>query len=238
MRDFLLSRVGPGVCALAAVLGTVTSAAAQAAPATTVEPAAPAAVAPQPLAALPPPGYAYPPPPGYAYPPPPPGYGYPPPYAYARPIRPPESVPYRGGPVPAGYHLEERRSRALIISGGLVLGIPWVLGASVVWGTNFPNHSGWLLVPALGPWLTLATRHDSRDCNGGSTGDCFEEGLNAVTRTVLVLDGLMQTAGAVMLVVGLTTPHPVVARNFVGSLHITPMPLGRQGYGGFLTGQF
>jgi hypothetical protein len=146
-------------------------------------------------------------------------------------------MPYRGGAIPAGYHLEERPRKGLIISGALLTGIPWALGVSIVSGSNFPNSSGWLVVPALGPWLTLAARHDSR-CSSTSDDLCVDDGVNAATRTVLVLDGLMQTAGAVLFIVGVSSPSKVVARDFTGSLHFTPAPLGRQGVGGFLSGQF
>ncbi len=222
------------IIAAAAPAAAQTPAAPSAAPVAPT--AAPAAAAPAPAPAAPPPApYAYPPPPpGYAYAyPPPPGYGaYPPPT-----LRAPESVPYHGGPVPAGYHVEERAQRGLIIGGTLVLGIPWVLGVTIASGYDFSNQSGWLIVPALGPWITLASRHKDVNCDfvGTSGVNCSED--NSV-RTVLILDGLTQAAGAIMLVYGLASPKKVMARDFVGSLHFTPAPMGKLGYGGVLTGQF
>ncbi len=41
-----------------------------------------------------------------------------------------------------------------------------------------------------------------------------------------------------MLVYGLASPKKVITRDFVGSLHFTPAPMGKLGYGGVLTGQF
>ena len=209
-------------------------AAPSAAPATTapatVAPATAAPAAPPP----PPPGYGYPPPPGYAYPPPP--YG-----SYPAPLRPPESVPYEGGPVPAGYHVEERPRRGLIIAGAVVLGIPWALSVTIASSSDFSNQSGWLIVPALGPWITMAARKKETLCdyslNGGTSSYCHEEVDNGV-RTVLILDGLTQAAGAIMLVYGLASPKKVIARDFMGSLHFTPAPMGKLGYGGVLTGEF
>jgi len=247
MRDLTLWRSAPSVGVLCVIFGVLVPAVAraQAAPApaapTTAPPAAVAPAAPPPAAAppaAPPPGavYAYPPPPGYtAYPPP--GYGYPPPpYAYAR--RAPDTFPYQGGPIPQGFHYEERPRRGLIIAGSLVMGIPWALGVSIVSGSNFPNKTGWLVVPALGPWLTLAARHDSTCTNISGSGYCVDDGENTAARTILVLDGLMQTAGAVMLIAGLASPSKLIVRDFVGNLQFTPAPMGRQGYGGFVTGEF
>ncbi|HEY0463035.1 MAG TPA: hypothetical protein VGC79_02450, partial [Polyangiaceae bacterium] len=194
----------------------------------------PAAAAPAaaPAAAAPPPAYAYPPPP-YGYPPP--GYGaYPPPAVRT----PPESMPYNGGPVPHGYHIEERARRGMLIGGAITLGVPWVLGITVASGYNFSNQSGWLVVPALGPWITLASRKSETSCdyyNTSTTGNCPED--NSV-RTLLVLDGLTQAAGAIMLIYGMASTKKVLARDFVGSLHFTPANMGKHGYGGMLTGEF
>ncbi len=142
--------------------------------------------------------------------------------------------------MPAGYHVEERAQRGLIIGGSLMLGIPWALGVSIASGDNFSNHSGWMVVPALGPWITLAARENSKVCYPGSTGSsptCFEE-VDTGTRTMLVLDGITQVVGTVMLVYGLASPKKVITRDFVGSLHFTPAAMGRLGYGGVLTGEF
>src|SRR5882724_1355852 len=187
MRDFLGWRVAPLVSSFCLLVAAAKPAAAQA-------PAAPAA-APQPapqLAAPPPaPPGAVPaaaPAPGYpgGYPPPPPGYVYPvPAYGYPQPqMRSPDSVPYDGGPVPAGYHVEERPRRGLVIAGTIVLAVPYGLGLAVAGGQNFPNSTGWLIVPGIGPWLTLASRHKSGACSTGSSiNDCVDTSVDDTTRT-------------------------------------------------------
>jgi len=243
MRDLRALRVAALLGSMSASVGVTVPAVAQVPPAPSAAPAPQPAVPPAapvaPVAPLPPGAIALPPgaapPPGavYVYPPPP-GYAYPQ-YEYARPMRVPESVPYNGGPVPPGYHVETRQRRGLIISGALLTGIPWAIGLSIASGENFPNSSGWLVLPGLGPWLTLASRRNSNCSNSGSD-DCitFDPGV----RTVLVLDGLMQTAGAVLFIAGVASPYKVMARDFVGNVRFTPAPIGRQGYGGFLTGEF
>jgi hypothetical protein len=149
-------------------------------------------------------------------------------------------VPYEGGPVPSGYHVESRPRRGLLIAGPIILGVPYVIGLSVAGGENFPNSSGWLVVPGIGPWLTLAARHKTSDCTTDYTGAsyCDNSGNDEATRTGLILDGLMQTGGAIMFIVGLASPKKVIARDFMGSLHWAPSTVGRTGYGGFVWGEF
>jgi len=248
MRVCSLWRFAPFASLFGLVMTQATGAMAQTAPgAAPAQPAAPAPLAappPAPPGAAPPPPGAYPPPgyPAYPppadYPPPPPGYA----YAYPTAPRAPESVSYDGGPVPAGYHVEERPRRGMLIAGPLILGIPYVLGLTVASSENFPNSTGWLAVPALGPWITLAARHRSSTCVdsnfSGSCVDSLDSTVDSTTRTFLILDGLTQGAGAILFIVGLSSTKRVLARDFVGSLQLTPARIGREGYGGFLTGQF
>jgi hypothetical protein len=250
MRDCSLWRLAPAFSAFTFIVTSAAWAAAQTAPA----PAAPTAVAPQPapapapLAAPPPaPPGAYPPPAAYpGYPPPPayPNYPAPPPgyaYAYPTPPRAPESVSYEGGPVPAGYHVEERARRGAVIAGAVIVSSSYALGLTVASSENFPNSTGYLALPVFGPWITLASRHRATSCTDTNTlGDCsdFDSSDDATTRTFLLLDGLAQATGAVLFIYGLASPKKVVTRDFVGSLHLTPSMVGRNAYGGFLTGSF
>jgi hypothetical protein len=214
----------------------------QVAPSPPVAPAPTAASAPALLPPVPPPAAqpaaapvspGYPPP--FSYPPPGYGYGYPP------PPRAPDSIPYDGGPVPPGYHVEERARRGMLIAGPIVMGVPYLLGLTIASSENFPNSTSWLALPVLGPWLTLASRHRSDSCsndfNSCSDGS-LDSGIDSTTRTFLVLDGVMQTAGAVMFIYGLASPRKVIARNFIGSLQWSPSQFGRTGYGGVLAGSF
>ncbi|MEO7037843.1 MAG: hypothetical protein ABI548_28005 [Polyangiaceae bacterium] len=152
----------------------------------------------------------------------------------------PESIPYTGGPIPPGYHVEERSRRGLVIAGIVVLAVPYGLGLAGAGGGNFPNSSGWLVLPVLGPWLNLASRKSGTGCSSSNSDfvGCSDSGTDDAVRTLLILDGLLQVGGAVMLTVGLASPTKTIVRDFVGSLHFTPSPIGRDGYGGFLTGKF
>src|SRR3954468_23770453 len=196
MRDLSLWRATLVASVFSFIIVAAAPAAAQTPAAPSAAPAAPSAApaAPSAAPAAAPPAAApavAPPPPGYAYP----AYGYPPPPGYpmyppAPQLRQPESVPYNGGPVPAGYHVEERARRGMIIGGTLTLGVPWVLGIVVASGYDFSNQSGWLVVPVLGPWITIASRKTDGLCGYGNS--CPDD--NGV-RTMLILDGLTQAAG-------------------------------------------
>ena len=151
-------------------------------------------------------------------------------------------MPWDGGPVPQGFHVEERPRKGLVIAGSIVLGVPWVLGVTFAGGASpsFQNQTGWLVIPALGPWLTLATRSKSNNCNTSSSSlnDYCNDSDDSAIRTLLVFDGLTQAAGTIMLIVGLASPKKVVTRDFIGSLHWAPAPVGKTGYGGFVSGEF
>ena len=128
----------------------------------------------------------------------------------------------------------------MMIAGPVIVGSAYAIGLTVASTDNFPNSTGWLAVPVLGPWITLAARHRTDcvvddtvfdSCSGTSDDD-------SATRTFLILDGLTQATGAVLLIYGIASPKKVVARDFVGSLHFTPAKIGRDSYGGVLTGSF
>jgi hypothetical protein len=203
-----------------------------------------AAEAQQPAPGYPPPGYPPPgyPPPGYGYPPP--GYGYPPP-AYPYPpgayYPPPAAAPPAwkdGDPVPRGYHVEYETRRGLIIAGSVTMGVPYVIGLSIASSADFENSSGWLAVPALGPWLMMAFRDDQCDeynnQYGSEVGDCLSD---SVIRVYLTLDGLAQAAGAIMLTVGLADKKSRLVANESSRFVITPTRVG-SGYGLGALGRF
>jgi hypothetical protein len=215
---------------LTGALGLIASAA-------TAQTSAPAQGAP---GAGPPPGQAppgqapppyqqqsgYPPPPGYGYPPPP-GYGYPPPPGYyGAPPRQPPPKWEEGDPVPAGYHVEEKTRTGLIIAGAITLGVPYVIGLSFASSSNFYNASGWLVVPALGPWLTLALRENR--CNQTTTNELVDCVADPLIRVYLVIDGLAQTAGAILLVLGATSKRTRLVPD--SAITVSPVRIGT-GYG-------
>lgn len=220
------------------------------APAGTAPAAAPTAAPPQPAAAgaypygYPPPGYpqGYPqgyPPPGYPPPGYPPyGYGYAP-YPYYPPAAPapPATRPYtEGQPVPEGYHVEEQNKHGLVIAGLIVWSVPYVTGFSVVAGEGFPNKTGFLVLPVLGPWITLAARH--KTCPDVTASDfisvhCSDDDE---ARSLLVFDGLSQATGAALLIAGLASTTKRLVRN-EARVFVAPARVG-SGYGLSALGRF
>jgi len=145
-------------------------------------------------------------------------------------------LPYEeGDPIPAGYRLRKQPRRGLIITGSILTGVPWALSVTAAVGADFDNKTGFLLVPALGPWLTLLA-------GGGKDDDCatssdFCSGDNSGLRAVLVLDGLVQTTGAVLLVAGIAIPRQRLVRQDV-TVGIVPALVGNDGYGLGAVGTF
>jgi hypothetical protein len=134
--------------------------------------------------------------------------------------------------------VEERYRKGLVVAGPILVGAPWMLGLLVASADNYANKSSWLAVPVLGPWITLGARHRSQ-CTTNSFGDCVNASVDSTTQTFLVFDGLIQGAGATMLIIGLASPKKVLARDVAGiRLELTPTQIGRTGYGAMLSGQF
>jgi hypothetical protein len=189
---------------------------------------------PAPRPAYPPPYGYQAPPPGYGYYPPPPGYYY---------QQPPANLPYHEGmQIPPGYRHEKRPRTGLIIAGAVITAVPYVLGLSVASASKFSNSGGFLVIPALGPWITLAAR-DNHTCydynyNGTTTvSDSVSCSEDAVVVTFLVMDALIQTTGAILFVVGVSSDRDVLIRQDLAKLHLTPLKLNH-GYGFGIRGGF
>jgi hypothetical protein len=118
--------------------------------------------------------------------------------------------------------VEERVRRGPVIAGSIVLAVPYVLGLLAASGDDFSNQSGWLTVPVIGPWATLAARE--KDCDFGVDYDECNDGV----QTLLIMDGLMQATGAAFLIWGVAAPKKRLVRTDAWSF--TPARIGR-GYG-------
>jgi hypothetical protein len=116
-------------------------------------------------------------------------------------------------------------------------GVFWSFSVTAAVAADYEDNSGFLLLPVLGPWLMLATGGaDDPPCNEVNTE--FESCTsNAGLRAVLVLDGLVQTAGGVMFVLGVMNPTKRLVRDDV-AFRVVPMRLGRDGNGLGVVGTF
>lgn len=152
-----------------------------------------------------------------------------PPPHYAPPAHAPPKLKYReGDPIPPGYHLEEHARMGPIITGYAVGGSAYGIGLLAGAADGFDNEKGYLLLPVLGPWLTLSQRQGCADSYIGC--DFFAP-------LMLVMSGLMQGAGATLILVGHAAPRTWLVRDDV-TVSVLPVPMGEQGYGAALTGTF
>lgn len=137
----------------------------------------------------------------------------------------PEEMNYIDGtPIPYGYTRVEKTRKGLVIAGAVTLGV--VYGFSAAFGaigqdlknaneTSTDTSSMW--IPIAGPFLQM--RHTETN-----TGKLFFFNV-----------GLAQTAGALMLVYGLTQPRTLLIRN--DQLSVVPM-LSKDASGMMVMGSF
>lgn len=145
-------------------------------------------------------------------------------------------LPYEDGdPIPPGYRLREQKRRGLIIAGSIVTGVPWMISLTAATAADFDNKSGYLVVPGVGPWLMLlAGGASDRSCGSDAV---FCEESRAGLRSVLVLDGLMQTAGAAMFAAGFLFPRQRLVRDDV-TISLAPTTVAPGAYGLGAVGTF
>ncbi len=99
--------------------------------------------------------------------------------------------------------------------------------------------SGWVFVPVVGPFAALSQQEVT--CGGpvldtSTTEECSEEIVAAArSATVLLVDGLVQTAGAALLLVGWgTKTRQLVLEQPV----VVPAKMGHNAYGVSVSGSF
>ena len=129
-----------------------------------------------------------------------------------------------GDPIPPGYRPVERTRTGLVVGGAVTFGVLYLfslLAASIgedVKGSG-KNELAPLYIPAIGPFVQMAN-------TDSSTGKFF-----------LAIDGIGQTAGAAMLIVGLVSPRTVLVRNDLAEIRLAPV-LTRDARGAGLVGTF
>jgi hypothetical protein len=139
-------------------------------------------------------------------------------------------------PIPPGYHVTSEARKGMIVGGAVMFGSLYLIDILIAAGgsdsasnctnTNYgcstsnPFTAMW--VPAVGPFLQMAS-------NGSSVGNVF-----------YAVDGLAQCAGIAMFIYGIAAPRSVLVRNDLGLTKplIVPMKMGQDGYGAGLIGHF
>lgn len=148
----------------------------------------------------------------------------------------------------SGWHrappdfVREKRPHTLTLAlGGVALGLPWATGLGIAGASGFANGSGWLVAPIIGPWAALAKR--SNPCDGldkatsfnPRVGQCVAEPL---ARAMLVVDGVLQATGAVLIVFGMQSDTVLVKKTPSALVGVGPSPIGDHGYGLQMFGLF
>jgi hypothetical protein len=134
-----------------------------------------------------------------------------------------------GETVPPGYHPAQRIRKGAVIGGAVTFGVVYFVNVLVAaGGTDYANSNhtsnsvAGLYAPVVGPFITMT------------------QSSSAVADVFLVLDGLAQAGGAVLLLYGLTSPQTVLMRDDYGRPRLLPQPMlfGRAGAGAGLVGTF
>jgi hypothetical protein len=145
------------------------------------------------------------------------------------------------------YRLESHARRGLVISGAVVAGIGFAFALAVAAGTTegartwngVPFDSGGLVMPVLGPWVTLGSFKPN--CGGlynDEPGGCTRVHTQDAWRAILIVDGLVQLLGVTLMTVGLALPREELVIADTVKARVVPMPLGSAGHGLALTGSF
>ena len=100
--------------------------------------------------------------------------------------------------MPAGYHHDSRIRLGPFISGAIVFGLPYSISISVAVDSNYAPDR-YLLLPIFGPLISAASRPN--------------DDSSSTAKTFLTFDFLMQTTGAVLLIVGIALPHHLFVRD-------------------------
>lgn len=125
------------------------------------------------------------------------------------PEDPPETLPYQEGrPIPPGYHVDTGWNKGLAVTGASLFGTAYLISlvaSMIAMGDGGRDSSEFapLLIPVIGPFITAGTAKDAS----------FGDDDSRVVGTIMLLDGITQTAGAIMFVAGVLAENQVLLRN-------------------------
>lgn len=159
-------------------------------------------------------------------------HGEPPQYAY------PSRRDWRqGDPPPPGYHIEHGPWTGMIIGGVIPLAVFYSFSVMAASMSGYYNGTGWLLVPGVGPWLTLAARTEHCDPGTDPAVAVVDCTWDRTARGLLIFDGIVQTVTGAMVILGATTERERLVRDAPASFSVQPQRVGT-GYGLGVSGQF
>jgi hypothetical protein len=119
----------------------------------------------------------------------------------------PAEEPFDGW-IPAGYHVESRVHKGLIITGSVTFGTFYLLSLAVA-GRSSSAEGHWLAAPLVGPWGALQSHPDP--CARHTSQEGF--GCLDVAPAAEVIDGIGQLVGALLVTGGLLATREVLVRD-------------------------
>lgn len=145
-----------------------------------------------------------------------------------------------GNPRPHGYALESYVPKGYIIAGSITFGVGYGLGflAALSNQRDKDFNANWLFLPVAGPFIGLATQHETCNDYYGPDRAPSQCGRNSRTTMSLVALGTMQIVGAGLFTYGLTHRRQRLVRQDSQHISITPVQWGRTGGGLAVAGTF
>ncbi len=139
-------------------------------------------------------------------------------------------------PAVPGYSVESYHPRGPFIAGSITFGVGYglsLLGAAT--GSSDKDfNANWLFLPVLGPFIGMATQHETCTLETTPTKCGHDSG----TLIVLGALGTMQVVGAGLFTWGLTWHRLRQKRVGTAELTVVPVRLGARAYGLAATGVF
>ena len=147
---------------------------------------------------------------------------------YGQPQPDAQPQPYAQQPAPQARTVR-RPIIGLIVSGAVMLGVSWLIHGAIVspfagWSIDSGFNGRWDtfrsvgLVPVAGPWIQLAIKPTGFSDDGWAP--------------YLVLDGVLQAAGLVMLVLGASIQNETTVYADAGGFELAVLPTAGDGAAG------
>ncbi len=144
----------------------------------------------------------------------------------------PPLLPYRETyPVPDGYTVVDRPANDLIAAGLIGLGISYATAIIIGASQGFENGTGLLAIPVFGPYAAVGTReYECSVATVEAAKRCTVGEVQIVT--LIAVDGLAQTAGALIALAGVVSGRKELVRNDLLDLDVKVAPpvAGRDGW--------
>lgn len=136
----------------------------------------------------------------------------------------PKRVPYRNEMSMPGYVLDERPRWWLTVGGGASFVGGYIAGLAVASNNDFDHGTAFAAIPVAGPWIAAFRTDGCTECDRD-------------VRQTMVVAGLFQTLGAILLPIGVYTTRKVWLREDL-ALTVRHSSMGHAGQGLLVSGSF